>query len=293
MTRRTSLHTLATGAAAAAVSRLATTTATAAEATTTATARFRHSVCRWCFGKFPLDELCRQVKPLGIASIELLGPGDWPTLREHGLSCALAAVGERNGIGGITRAFNRTAHHDTLAELYAEQIPLAAKAGVPNVIAFSGNRDGLDDEQGLANCVAGLKRIAPLAEKHEVTITIELLNSRVDHPDYQCDHTEWGAAIIEQVGSERVKLLYDIYHMQVMEGDVIATIRRHRDKIAHFHTAGVPGRHEIDDSQELNYRGIARAIADLGFDGFVAQEFVPTAADPLDSLRRAIEVCTV
>lgn len=253
---------------------------------------FRHSVCKWCYGKIPLDDFCGEVKKFGIESVELLTVDEWPVVQKHGMTCAMGSVKAREGIGGISRGFNRLEHHDTLMAIYEEVLPKAAEAGIPNIICFSGNRDGMDDEQGLKNCAEGLKRLMPLAEKHGVTVVMELLNSKVDHADYMGDHTEWGVGLVEAVGSERFKLLYDIYHMQVMEGDVIATLTRHREAIAHYHTAGVPGRNEIDDTQELNYPAISRAIKATGFKGFMAQEFIPKR-DPLISLREAVEICSV
>lgn len=231
---------------------------------------------------------------MGYDGIDLLHPGEVDVIRSFGLACPVTAAPEHaSGIGCIERAFNRIEHHDVLVEIYRELIPAAAEAGVPNVICFSGNRDGLSDEAGIDNCARGLERVLPLAEQHGITLVMELLNSRVDHPGYQCDRTEWGVALCEKLGNPRFKLLYDIYHMQVMEGDVIATIRRHIRHIGHFHTAGVPGRHEIDDSQELNYPAIARAIVESGFEGFLGQEFIPTAEDPFVSLEDAIRRCRV
>ncbi len=279
-------------AAAAAVAHALGNRVKAAEQAAAGKGRFRHSVCRWCFSGIPLDEFCQEVKKIGIESVELLGADEWEVTKRHGLDCAIGAVGVRNGVGGIPNSFNRVENHDTLVGLYEDLVPKAAEAGVTTLIAFSGNRAGMDDEEGMRNCIEGLKRVMPVAEKHGITIAMELLNSRVDHEDYMCDRTEWGVGVVEGVGSERCKLLYDIYHMQIMEGDVIATFTRHREAIAHFHTAGVPGRNEIDDTQELNYRGISRALAEMGYTGFLGQEFIPTR-DPLTSLREAVEICTV
>jgi hydroxypyruvate isomerase len=192
----------------------------------------------------------------------------------------------------LTRGFNRVENHAWLIPAYQRAIPLAAAAGVPNVICFSGSRNGQSDDEGHAVCARGLAPLLPVAERHGVTLCMELLNSKVDHPDYQCDHTAWGVALAKQLNSERFKLLYDIYHMQIMEGDVIRTIRDNHQYIGHFHTGGVPGRHEIDDSQELNYRAVMRAIGDTGFKGYVAQEFVPTK-DPRTSLAEAVKICRV
>lgn len=249
---------------------------------------FQHSVCKWCYPNFTVEELAREVSRMGIASIELLDPEDWPALARYDLVCAMA-----NGPGGITEGWNRIEFHERLIAGATERIPLVAKAGYPNMIVFSGNRNGMDDEQGLENCAKGLQQIMPLAERHGVTVCMELLNSKVDHPDYMCDHTAWGVELCKRVGSEHFKLLYDIYHMQIMEGDLIATIRRHHQHFVHYHTAGVPGRREIGQDQELNYPAICRAIRDTGFDGYIAQEFMPSAPDPAASLREAIRICDV
>ena len=252
----------------------------------------RHSVCRWCFDSTPLEVLAGKAAALGFDGIDLLHPHEVATITPFGLTCPITAAPEHpSGIGCIENAFNKPANHDTLEEIYRELIPAAAEAGVPQVICFAGNREGINEQEGIDRCAAGLERILPLAEEHDVTLVMELLNSKVDHPDYQCDHTDWGVALCKKLGTARFKLLYDIYHMQVMEGDVIATIRNNIDYISHFHTAGVPGRHEIDDSQELHYPAIVKAIAATGFDGFLTQEFIPTAEDPFASLADALERC--
>jgi hydroxypyruvate isomerase len=248
-----------------------------------------HSVCRWCYDKIPLEELCRASKEMGIQSVELQGPKEWPTIQKYGLTCAMA-----NGAGlGIERGWNNLQLHKELIESYSDVIPQAANAGLVNLICFSGNRNGLPDEQGIKNCAEGLKKLMPVAEKHKVNVVMELLNSKVNHKDYQCDHTEWGVALVKEVGSERFKLLYDIYHMQIMEGDVIATIKKHHPYIAHYHTGGVPGRHEIDETQELNYPAVMKAILDIGFKGHVAQEFIPARKDALASLKQGVQICDV
>lgn len=247
-----------------------------------------HSVCRWCYNKIPLDDLCKAARRIGIKSIDLQGPKEWPTLKKYGLTCAM---GQGAGMG-ITKGFNQPALHDALVADYEKLIPLAADAGIPNVICFSGNRNGLDDALGVKNCCKGLKRLMKLAEQMNVTLVMELLNSRVDHADYQCDHTEWGAELCRQIGSDRFKLLYDIYHMQIMEGDLIATIRKNIQYIAHFHTGGVPGRHDIDQTQEIYYPAVMRAIVETGFSGYVAQEFIPKR-DPLATLQRCVNICDV
>jgi hydroxypyruvate isomerase len=255
-------------------------------------AAFKHSVCRWPYKQFTIDQLAIMARELGLSSVELLEPEEWAITRRHGLTCAMGYATVPDPGARLTRGFNRAEHHSWLVPAYERAIPLAAAAGIPNVICFSGNRDGLDDATGLATCAQGLALLIPLAERHGVTLCMELLNSRQDHPDYQCDHTAWGVALAKRVGSKRFKLLYDIYHMQIMEGDVIRTIRDNHQYIAHYHTGGVPGRHEIDSSQELNYPAIMRAIAETGFSGYVAQEFIPTR-DPRTSLAEAVRLCSV
>jgi hydroxypyruvate isomerase len=248
-----------------------------------------HSVCQWCYSSIPLDELARAAKGMGITSIELLTAEQWPVVIKHGLTCAM-------GYGssfGLTRGFNDTSVHAQLLKEYSEAIPKAADAGLKNLICFSGNRNGLSDEKGLGHCAKGLEPVLKLAAKYNINLVMELLNSKVDHADYQCDHTAWGVALCEKTGAANFKLLYDIYHMQIMEGDVIATITKYKDYIAHFHTGGVPGRHEIDESQELYYPAIMRAITQMGFKGHVAQEFIPSKKDPLASLNAAIKICDV
>ena len=251
------------------------------------TGRLRQSVCKWCYPDIPLDRLCLAAKEMGLASVELLGESDWGTVTAHGLTCAMA-----NGPSTIPVGFNRPDQHDRLVAESERLLPLVAAAGLPNMIVFSGNRAGMSDGEGLENCARGLRRITPLAERLGVTVCMELLNSKVDHRDYMCDRTPWGVELVKRVGSPRFRLLYDIYHMQIMEGDVIRTIRDNFPFIAHFHTGGVPGRREIDESQELNYRRICVAIADLGFTGYLAQEFIPSR-DPLTSLKEASVLCSV
>ena len=252
--------------------------------------RLKQSVSRWPYKAIPLPEFCRACKGMGLSAIDLLAPEDWPVVRDCGLVCSMGYAAIRDDF--IPRGFNDPANHDFLVGELERALPLAAQQGIPNLIAMFGNRQGRSDAGGIEACVTGLRRVAPLAEHHGVTICVELLNSKVDHHDYQGDHTAFGAQVMEGVNSPRVKLLYDIYHMQIMEGDVIRTIRQHANHIGHFHTGGVPGRHELDDTQELNWHAIARAIADTGFTGFMAHEFVPTR-DPLRSLREAVETCTV
>jgi hydroxypyruvate isomerase len=252
-----------------------------------AASRLRQSVSRWCYGKIPLDDLCEAAKSIGYSSVELLSEQDWGTPKKHGLQCAMA-----NGFGSIPVGFNRLDNHDKLVADAERMIPLVADAGIPNIVVFSGNRAGMSDAEGIANCITGLKRVTPTAEKHGVTLCLEMLNSKVDHKDYQADHTAWAVEVVKGVASPRLKLLYDIYHMQIMEGDVVATIRANAQHIAHYHTGGVPGRAEIDETQELNYRRVMQAIVDTGFTGFVGQEFVPKR-DPLTSLKQAFQICDV
>ncbi|MGA2691778.1 MAG: TIM barrel protein [Opitutaceae bacterium] len=290
ITRRDALKAMAGSAALAALPRVRaeeTKPMTDSPAPAQSTGSFRHSACRWCYQQIPLDDLAREGKRVGLESIELLEPAEWPVVQKHGLTCAMAM-----GVTRIPEGLNRIEHHAVMVPGMVERIKACADAGLPNVICFSGNRGGMDDELGLANCAVALKQIVGEAEKRRVTVCMELLNSRVNHPDYMCDHTAWGVELVKRVGSERFKLLYDIYHMQIMEGDVIRTIRENHSYIAHYHTGGVPGRHEIDGTQELNYPAIARAIKEVGHRGFVAQEFIPVR-DPITSLAEAILLCTV
>jgi len=249
----------------------------------------KQSVCRWCFQNMPLEQLCVAAKEMGIKGIDLVGPSDWPTLKKHGLDSPMCNGAEIN----LTDGFNDPRFHAQLQKQYGEMIPKVAAAGYTNLICFSGSRRGMSDEVGLANAVRGLQPLMALAEKHKVVLVMELLNSKIDHHDYQADRTSWGVALAKKLGSEHFKLLYDIYHMQIDEGDVIRTIKDNHAYIAHYHTAGVPGRHELDEAQELNYPAIMRAIKATGFQGFVAQEFIPTKTDKLASLRQAVRLCDV
>jgi len=251
------------------------------------TGRLKQSVSRWCYGGMSLDDLCILSKSVGLGGIDLLSENEWEVPARHGLICTTA-----NGPSSIPQGFNRLENHDRLVAESERLLPLVAAAGIPNMIVFSGNRFGMDDAEGRRNCAKGLRRIAPLAEDLGVMVIMELLNSRVDHADYMCDRTEWGAALVDEVASDRFRLLYDIYHMQIMEGDVIRTIGTHGDKIAHYHTAGNPGRRNLDGTQELHYPAIATAIADSGFDGWLAHEFVPRG-DAAASLREGVVACTV
>ncbi len=253
----------------------------------------RHSVSRWCFGSTPLDALCKKCLQYGITAIDLLKLDEIPTVQSLGMECSItAAHPDENDIGEIEKGFNNPSFHPALHEIYQKLIPAAAALGVKQVICFSGNRDGISEQDGLSHCATGLAPLIPLAQQHGITLVMELLNSKVDHPDYQCDHTAWGAALCERIGSAHFKLLYDIYHMQIMEGDVIRTIQTYHQHISHYHTAGVPGRHEFNDAQELNYPAIAQAIKATGFDGFIGQEYVPTTEDPFEFLPKAVKLCS-
>ncbi|MEO5914167.1 MAG: TIM barrel protein [Luteolibacter sp.] len=257
-----------------------------------------HSVCRWCYDSIPLEDLCIAAREIGISSIELVMPEDMPILKKHGLTCAMISfpVGETpdgTKVGRIEKAFNRIEHHDTLVEIYEPHMRAAAATGAKNVIVFSGNREGMSDTEGMQNCATGILRLLPLAERLGITLVMELLNSKIDHPDYMCDRTAWGVELCKLAGSPNFGLLYDIYHMQIMEGDVIRTIRENHKFITHYHTGGCPGRNEIDDTQELFYPAIMRAIADTGHTGHVGQEFIPLGKDPLASLREGVEICSI
>jgi hydroxypyruvate isomerase len=250
--------------------------------------RLRQSVSRWPYQKIALPEFCRACADMGLTAIDLLEEPDWDVVRQNGLICSMGYAGG----GSIADGLNVKANHDKIVENFERMIPRAARAKVPNVITFFGNRRGMPDREAIENCVAGLNRVNRIAEDHDVTICVELLNSKVNHRDYQGDHTAFGVAVVEAVGSPRVKLLYDIYHMQIMEGDLIRTIQAHHRFIGHYHTGGVPGRHELDESQEINWPAVCRAIVGTGFTGYVAHEFVPTR-DPLTSLREAVALCDV
>lgn len=251
--------------------------------------RINHSVARWCFNDFDIETLCLEAKKIGITGIDLVGPKDWPVLKKHNLVSTMCNGAELNLVDG----FNDPKFHEQLIKNYTEMIPLVAEAGYKNLICFSGNRRGKTDEEGWNNCVVGLQKLIPLAEKHKVTLVMELLNSKINHKDYQCNKTAWGVELAKRINSENFKLLYDIYHMQIDEGDVIRTIRENHDYIVHYHTGGVPGRAEIDETQELNYGAIMKAIADTGFTGFVGQEFIPKQKDKIASLKKAIAICDI
>ena len=250
--------------------------------------RLKQSVARWCYNKIPLPEFCKAIADMGLTAIDLLEEPEWPIARDHGLICAMAYAGG----GSIPNALNVKANHDAIVKNFEQTIPRAAQFKIPNVITFFGNRRGMPDAEAIANCIEGLNRVKKIAEDSGVTICVELLNSKVNHKDYQGDHTAFGVEVVKAVNSPRVKLLYDIYHMQIMEGDLIRTIRDNRQYIAHFHTGGVPDRHELDATQEVNWRAVATAIVDTGYQGYFAHEFVPTR-DPLTSLREAVALCDV
>lgn len=253
----------------------------------------RHSVCYWTYNFLPLDEMCREVKRIGFSAIDLLAPKDWPVIQQHGINCSMCYTA---GKISLTEGWNNPANHAWLVKDFEEAIPLLAKAGYSNLICFSGNRKGMDDETGMKHCAEGLKKIMKLAEASKVTIQMELFNSKVDHKDYMCDKSSWGVALCKMIGSENFKLLYDIYHMQINEGDVIRTIRDNHSYFGHYHTAGVPGRHEIGESQELYYPAIMKAIADTGYKGYVAQEFIPSGKEKKEkiaALKKAVRICDV
>ena len=288
MNRRAAIKTAAIGASAAFVP-LAYSNEGNASKNAPLKGNIRHSVCSWCYPDLSLDELCLLAKDIGLVGIDLIGPEGWPTLKKHGLISTMCNGAELS----LTEGFNHTEYHPQLIENYSRQIELVAAAGYTNLICFSGNRNGMDDETGLQNCVEGLKQILPLAEKKGVVIQMELFNSKVDHPDYMCDNTAWGIELCKRLDSPNFKLLYDIYHMQIEEGDIIRTIRENHRYFGHYHTAGVPGLHEIEENQELFYPAIMKAIVETGYKGFVAQEFIPTREDPTESLRKAIALCDV
>jgi len=248
-----------------------------------------HSVCPWCYDGISLDTLCAAGKEMGLKAIDLASPKEWPTLKKYGLYSAMCNGAEIN----LTDGFNDKTFHPTLIKNYSDMIPLVSQNGYKNLICFSGSRRGKTDEEGWSNCAEGLKQLIPLAEKYNVTLVMELLNSKINHKDYQCDHTAWGVELVKRVGSEHFKLLYDIYHMQIDEGDVTRNITENHEHIAHYHTGGVPGRHEIDDTQELYYPAVMRAIVATGFKGYVAQEFVPKNPDKLAALKQGVLICDV
>lgn len=248
-----------------------------------------HSVCRWCYDSIPFETFCKAAKEMGIKSIELTGPDEWKILKKYGLTSAMPW-----GAGlGIDKGFNNLAYHDELIKSYIEIIPKLVEAGLDKIICFSGNKNGISSELGLENCAIGLKKLMPVCEKFNITLVMELLNSKIDHADYQCDSTAWGVQLCKAVGSKNFKLLYDVYHMQIMEGDIIRTIKENILYIAHIHTGGNPGRAEIDETQEIYYPAVMKALLEVGYKGFVGQEFIPKSKNPLNSLKKAIEICDV
>lgn len=249
-----------------------------------------HSVCRWCYDSIPLESFCQSVKEIGIPAIDLVAPKDWPMLQKYGLYSSMCYVA---GDVSLTDGFAESSFHAKLIPQYLEVIPMMKTAGYTDVICFSGSRRGMDNETGWKNCIKGLQQILPLAEKNGVTVQMELLNSKLNHKDYMCDRTPWGVELCKRLGSPNFKLLYDIYHMQIDEGDVIQTIQDNHEFIGHYHTAGVPGRHEIDETQELYYPAIMKAILATGFNGYVAQEFIPASKDKIGSLKKAVEICDI
>jgi len=248
-----------------------------------------HSVCKWCYSQISLEEFASGVKSIGITGIDLIGPDEWSVLKKHGLTSSMCNGAEIS----LTEGWNDKQYHATLVESYLKHIDLVAAAGYTNLICFSGNRRAIDDETGMDNCVDGIKKIIGHAEKKRVIIHMELLNSKEDHKDYMCDNSSWGFELCRRIGSSNFKLLYDIYHMQINEGDIIRTISKNHHFIGHYHTAGVPGRNEIDQTQELFYPAIMKAIVATGFNGFVAQEFIPKEKEFMQSLENAIKICDV
>ena len=283
LTRRDLLKSSVAGVAAAKLSSFAEASETVARK-----GRIHQSVCQWCYRQMPVEQLAEYAARIGLRGVDLLKPDEYELPRRYGIICTMGYAGG----GEIPKALNRLENHAGIEEAFRTNIPRAAKAGVPNVITFSGNRSGMSDDEGARNTVIGLNRVKKIAEDNGVTICLELLNSKRDHHDYMCDHTAWGVRVMQEVNSPNVKLLYDIYHMQIMEGDLIDTIRQNIQWIGHFHTGGVPGRHELDGTQEVQWDGVMRAIADAGFKGYVAHEFIPTG-DPLVSLRKAVDLCDV
>lgn len=247
--------------------------------------RIKQSVVYWCFSKVPMERLVEEAASIGYKSIEMAPQEYWDLIKEKGLDIAIVG-----GHGSLTEGLNRRENHTRIEEEILKNIELASSYGIPSLICFSGNRRGISDEEGIEATVEGLRKVAKAAEDKGITLCLELLNSKVDHPDYQCDRTWWGIEVCKRVGSPNIKLLYDIYHMQIMEGDLIRTIRENIQYIGHFHTAGNPGRRDMDDEQEINYRGVMRAIAESGYNGYVGHEFIPKG-DPIEALRRAFELC--
>lgn len=287
--RRNAIKTILTGSVAFGATPLLSSFKGEPQTNTTLKGNINHSVCQWTYGFLSVEELCKIVKEIGFNAIDLVGPKDWPTLQKYGIYSSMCNGSEIS----LTEGWNRTENHQLLINKLTDYIPQMVAAGYKDVICFSGSRNGMDDYTGLDNCVQGLRKILPLAEKNGITIHMELLNSKIDHKDYMCDKSSWGVELCKRLGSENFKLLYDIYHMQIDEGDVIRTIQNNHPYFGHYHTGGVPGRHEIDESQELYYPAIMKAIIETGYKGYVAQEFIPAAADKVASLKKAIMICDV
>lgn len=292
MKRRTAIKSFVTSAVGLAISKDSIATSIQNEATIFPKGNINHSVCRWTYSFLSLEELCAHVTKIGFAAIDLVGPSDWPTLVKNGIYSSMCNGAEIN----LVQGWNNNEHHATLIKNYSEHIELVSKAGYKNLICFSGNRNGMDDETGLKNCVSGLQKILALAEQNNVVIQMELFNSKIDHKDYMCDNSDWGIELCKRLDSPNFKLLYDIYHMQINEGDIIRTIKNHHHYFGHYHTAGVPGRNEINEIQELNYPAIMNAIVTTGFKGYVAQEFIPTGKNldqKITALKNAVTICDV
>ena len=289
ISRRNALKGLALGGVAASISRGTGLLSAQETAEKKLKGNIRQSVSYWCYGQYPLGELTDICKKIGMVGIDLLGPDQWETVTRKDMIVTMGLV---LGVG-IDPGFNSLKEHDRLVECFEATIPQAAKANVKGLVCMSGNRHGISDEEGFENCLVGVKKILPTAEKHGVTIVMEVLNSKVDHADYQGDHTEWVADLIRKIGSPNFKILYDIYHMQIMEGDIIRTLKKNADVIGHYHTGGNPGRAEIDETQEINYPAVMKAILETGYKGYVAHEFIPQREDKLASLRQAVEICDV
>ena len=288
--RRTAIKNIFTGSAAlAAGASLSSFTSDMKPSNPPLKGNINHSACRWCYSDIPLEQLCAAGKEIGLVGIDLVGPKDWPTLKNYNLISTMCNGAEIS----LAKGWNDKQYHAKLISNYTEHIDLVAKAGYTNLFCASGNRNGMDDETGLQNCAEGLKQIMAQAEKNGVIIVMELLNSKKDHKDYMCDHSAWGVELCKRIGSPNFKLLYDIYHMQIDEGDVISTIRSYNSYFGHYHTGGVPGRNEIDETQELYYPAIMKAIHATGYKGYVAQEFIPKAVDKIDSLRKAVQICDI
>ena len=289
MQRRDLIKTLAASASTVFIGSTGFTKQEANEVSSQLKGNINHSVCQWCYPDLSLEELCIVAKEFGLMGIDLIGPDGWDTLKNYGLESTMCNGAEIS----LTEGFNDPQYHTLLIDNYTKQIKQVAQAGYTNLICFSGNKRGMDDETGLENCVTALQKILPLAEKLVVVIQMELFNSKINHPDYMCDNSRWGIELCKRLDSPNFKLLYDIYHMQISEGDIIRTITDNHQYFGHYHTAGVPGRNEIDETQELFYPAIMQAIVDTGYKGVVAQEFIPKNNKPLDSLKKSILICDV